>query len=351
MTATAPIAPACPVNRTATDKVLIGHGSGGRLSAELFETLIGPLIGADRIAEDAAVVPVDGADGVRVVVSTDSFVVTPHDFPGGDIGSLAVHGTVNDVAMRGARPVALTLSYIVEEGFPLADLARFTASAASAADRAGVRIVAGDTKVVERGGADGIYVNTAGIGVLLPDAAISAAGAVPGDAVLLSGPVGRHGAAVLAARAGFEADVRSDSDSLAGMVEAMVAAGGAGVHALRDATRGGLAAVLNELAAASHVAIGFDEAAAAAPPEVAALCDVLGLDPLQLACEGTLVAVCAPATAEDVLAAMRARPEGSGARRIGAVAAAREPRVTARTALGTVRVVEMPLGEQLPRIC
>jgi hydrogenase expression/formation protein HypE len=348
---TAPLALACPLPLTGTDRVLIGHGAGGRLFGELFDTLLGPLTGAGPVAEDAAVVPVDGPDGVRVVVSTDSFVVTPRDFPGGDIGSLAVHGTVNDVAMRGARPIAITLAYIIEEGFPLDELARVTASAAAAAAAAGVPIVTGDTKVVERGGADGIYVNTTGIGVLLPDAAVTAAGAAPGDAVLLSGPVGRHGAAVLAAREGFDFDEPSDSCALGRMVEDMIGAGGAGVHVLRDATRGGLAAVLNELAAASGVGIEIDETAAATTDRVAALCDVLGLDPFHLACEGTLVALCAPGAAADVLAAMRARPEGEGARRIGTVTAADEPRVLARTPLGTARVVDSPLGEQLPRIC
>ncbi|SDD79332.1 hydrogenase expression/formation protein HypE [Glycomyces harbinensis] len=345
---TDPLTATCPLPRTDTDAVLMGHGAGGRLFAELLDTVIGPIIGADPVAEDAAVVAVDG---VGVVVSTDSFVVTPHDFPGGDIGSLAVHGTVNDVAMRGARPVALTLAYIVEEGFPVADLARITASAACAAAGAGVAIVTGDTKVVERGGADGIYINTTGIGELLPGAVVTAAGADPGDAVLVSGPVGRHGAAVMAAREGFAFDLRSDSCALNTMVEDMITAAGRDVHVLRDATRGGIAAVLNELAFASGVGIAIDESAVAVPDQVAAICDVLGIDPFHLACEGTLVAVVAPDAADDVLTAMRARPEGRGAHRIGVVTNTHVGRVTARTALGATRIVDMPLGEQLPRIC
>lgn len=348
MTAADPLTLSCPLPHTGTDRVLMGHGAGGRLFAELFDTAIGPPIGADPVAEDAAIVAIDG---VGVVISTDSFVVTPHDFPGGDIGSLAVHGTVNDVAMRGARPVALTLAYIVEEGFGVADLARITASAARAAARAGVHIVAGDTKVVERGRADGVYVNTTGIGELLPDAVVTAAGADPGDAVLASGPVGRHGAAVLAAREGFAFDLESDSAALARMVEDMIGAAGRDVHVLRDATRGGIAAVLNELACASGVAIRIDEDAVAVPDQVAALCEVLGIDPFHLACEGTLIAVVAPEAADDVLAAMRAHPEGEGAHRIGTVTDSPTGRVTARTAIGATRVVDMPLGEQLPRIC
>ncbi|WP_199034916.1 hydrogenase expression/formation protein HypE [Glycomyces salinus] len=343
-----PLGLACPVPRTDADRVLMGHGAGGRLFAELFDTVIGPPIGADPVAEDAAIVAVDG---VGVVISTDSFVVTPHDFPGGDIGSLAVHGTVNDVAMRGARPVALTLAYIIEEGFPTAELARITASAARAAEQACVHIVAGDTKVVERGGADGIYINTTGIGELLPHAVVTAAGAEPGDAVLVSGPIGRHGAAVLAAREGFVFDLRSDSCALAGMVEDMIRASGRRVHVLRDATRGGLAAVLNELAHASGAGIRIEELAVAVPDQVAAVCEVLGIDPFHLACEGTLVAVVAPEAADDVLAAMRARPEGEGAHRIGTVTDSPAGRVTARTGIGATRVVDMPLGEQLPRIC
>ena len=348
MNTTDPNTLAFPASRTGAAHVSMGHGAGGRLSSELFDEVIAPRIGADTAAEDAAIVAVGD---VGVVVSTDSFVVTPHEFPGGDIGSLAVHGTLNDVAMRGARPLALTLAYIVEEGFPVAELARITASAARAAEAAGVHIAAGDTKVVERGGADGIYINTTGIGELLPDAVITAAGADPGDVVLASGPIGRHGAAVLAAREGLEFDLESDSCALAALVESMIEAAGRRVHVLRDATRGGIAAALGGIARASGVGIELDDSAVTVPEPVAAVCEMLDIDPFHLACEGTLIAVVAPDAADDVLTAMRERPEGGDARLIGAVTASSAGRVTARSAAGAVRAVEMTLSERLPRVC
>jgi hydrogenase expression/formation protein HypE len=340
----------CPVPRTETEVVLLGHGSGGQLMAELLGEVITPRLGLDGPLEDAAVVEVGRPE---IVVSTDSFVVTPRFFPGGDIGSLAVHGTVNDVAMRGARPVALTLSYILEEGLPLDDLRRITDSVATAARDAGVRIVSGDTKVVGRGAADGIYLTTTGIGVRLPGAEVSAAGGRPGDAVLLSGPIGLHGTAILAAREslGFDADLVSDSQSLHRLVQAMISAGGPAVHALRDPTRGGLASALNELAQASSVAIEITEADLPVPQPVASFCDLLGLDPLHVANEGCLVALVAPEHADAVLTAMQACPEGDQARRVGWVAAGSAGLVTARTLVGSSRIVDMLVGEQLPRIC
>jgi hydrogenase expression/formation protein HypE len=341
----------CPMPRVETERVLLGHGSGGQLMAELLGKVITPGLVAPGPAEDAAVVPFEG--GGQAVLSTDGFVVTPRFFPGGDIGSLAVHGTVNDLAMRGAAPVALCLAYVLEEGLPIEELARITASVAAAAAAVGVPVVCGDTKVVGRGAADGLYVTTTGLGVLLPGATVSAARGRPGDVVLLSGPIGLHGTAILSAREdlGFEAEIASDSQPLHRLVARMIAAGGPGVHALRDPTRGGLASALNELAAASGVAIEISERALPVPPPVAAACELLGLDPLHVANEGCLVALVAWDAAEAVLAAMRAGPEGAGARQIGTVAADPAGRVTARTLVGSTRIVDMLVGEQLPRIC
>jgi hydrogenase expression/formation protein HypE len=345
-----PLALTCPVPAAETERVLLGHGSGGQLMAELLREVIGPQLGAGGPAEDAAVVPLGGG---AVVLSTDTFVVTPRFFPGGDIGSLAVHGTVNDLAMRGARPVALSLAYLLEEGLPLAELRAITASVARAAAVAGAPVVTGDTKVVGRGAADGIYLTTTGIGVLLPGARVSASAGRPGDVVLLSGPIGLHGTAILSAREslGFDAEIASDSRPLHLLVAAMIAAGGPGVHALRDPTRGGLASALNELADSSGVGIAVVEEDIPVPEAVAAACDLLGLDPMHVANEGCLVALVAPEAAGPVLAAMRALPEGAGARAIGAVTAGPAGRVTARTMIGSSRIVDMLVGEQLPRIC
>ena len=350
MTRADPVAMSCPLPHSETEVVLLGHGSGGQLMAELLAEVITPRLGVDGPLEDAAIVHMGQPE---VVVSTDSFVVTPRFFPGGDIGSLAVHGTINDVAMRGARPVALTLSYILEEGLPLADLRRITDSVADAARAAGIRIVAGDTKVVGRGAADGIYLTTTGLGIRLPGAEVTAAGARPGDVVLLSGPIGVHGSAILAAREdlGFDADLVSDSQPLHRLVEAMIRAGGPAVHVLRDPTRGGLASALNELAQTSSVAIELVEADLPVPAPVASFCDLLGLDPLHVANEGCLVALVAPEYADAVLAAMHAQPEGETARAIGHVTTGPVGRVTARTLIGSSRIVDMLVGEQLPRIC
>lgn len=339
--------PSCPVPHLETERVLLGHGSGGQLMAELLADVITPELGLTAPLEDAALI------GLNQVFSTDSYVVTPRFFPGGDIGSLAVHGTVNDLAMRGARPLALSLAYIVEEGLPLSELRDITRSAAAAARAAGVPIVTGDTKVVGRGAADGLYVTTTGVGMRLRDARPSAAGAVPGDVVLVSGPVGLHGVAILSAREGlgFDADVSSDSRPLNALVAAMIAAGGADVHALRDPTRGGLAGSLNEIAAASGVCVEVVESAVPVPVPVAAACDLLGLDPWHVANEGCLVAFVAPGSADAVVAAMRALPEGAGTAVVGEVVDGVAGRVLARTLVGSSRVVDVLVGEQLPRIC
>jgi hydrogenase expression/formation protein HypE len=319
----------------------------------LISNVLVPALGAAGPAgalEDAAVVAVDGVD---VVVSTDAYVVSPLFFPGGDIGALAVHGTVNDLAMRAAMPVALAVAYVVEEGFPLADLRRVAESVGAAAHAAGVPVVTGDTKVVGRGAADGLFVISTGVGRRLPGAAPTATGARPGDAVLLSGAIGRHGTTILSVREGlgFDADITSDTQPLHRLVAAMVDAGGEAVHALRDPTRGGIAATLNEIAAASGVRVEVEESALPIPAPVHAACEILGLDPAHVANEGCLVAFVAPERADAVLAAMRARPEGRDAVRVGTVHATDPGRVLVRTAVGSRRVLDMLVGEQLPRIC
>ncbi|PWI13210.1 hydrogenase expression/formation protein HypE [Streptomyces sp. Act143] len=340
----------CPAPRHEDEVVLLGHGAGGRLTAELLDRLILPSVGGDPgPLEDAALLP-----GYReLVISTDSFVVSPLFFPGGDIGSLAVHGTVNDLAMRGAWPIALSVSLIVEEGLPLAELRSVMESLGKAAQEAGVPVVTGDTKVVGRGAADRLFVNTTGVGQRHGSLHPSAALARPGDAVLLSGPIGLHGTTVLSTREGlgFEGDIASDSRPLHRLVRAL-APYGADVHVLRDPTRGGLAAALNEIARDSAVTVEIDESAVPVPEAVAAACDLLGLDPLIVANEGCLVAFISADAATDALGAMRSLPEGAQAVRIGEVAAGEaQGRVVLRTLVGARRIVEMPLGEQLPRIC
>ncbi|MEX3100947.1 MULTISPECIES: hydrogenase expression/formation protein HypE [unclassified Streptomyces] len=340
----------CPAPLRENEVVLLGHGAGGRLTAELLDEVILPATGGGiGPLEDAALLP-----GHRdLVISTDGFVVSPLFFPGGDIGSLAVHGTVNDLAMRGARPLALAVSLIVEEGLPLADLRAVMRSLGKAAREAGVPVVTGDTKVVGRGAADKLFVTTTGVGQRIRALDPSAALARPGDAVLLSGPIGLHGTTVLSTREGlgFESDIASDTRPLHRLVAALAPLGPA-VHTLRDPTRGGLAAALNEIARDSSIAVEIDEHAVPVPEPVASACDLLGLDPLVVANEGCLVAFVAPDAAEPALTALRSLPEGAGATRIGEVRPAGPAgRVTLRTLVGARRIVEMPLGEQLPRIC
>ncbi|MFI9152477.1 hydrogenase expression/formation protein HypE [Streptomyces sp. NPDC053367] len=340
----------CPTPLHEDEVVLLGHGAGGRLSAELLGTLILPALdGAHGPLEDAALLP-----GHReLVMSTDSFVVSPLFFPGGDIGSLAVHGTVNDLAMRGAWPLALSVSLIVEEGLPLAELRSVVGSLGKAAQDVGVPVITGDTKVVGRGAADRLFVNTTGVGQRHGSLHPSAALARPGDAVLLSGPIGLHGTTVLSTREGlgFESDIASDTRPLHRLVGALAPLG-ADVHVLRDPTRGGLASALNEIARDSRVAVEIEQSAVPVPGPVASACDLLGLDPLIVANEGCLVAFVAADVADAALSALRSLPEGAQAVRIGEVL--REgpaARVTQRTLVGARRIVDMPLGEQLPRIC
>jgi hydrogenase expression/formation protein HypE len=287
------------------------------------------------------------------VLTTDSFVVSPLFFRGGDIGGLAVHGTVNDIAMAGARPLYLTAGFIIEEGFPLADLRRIVDSMAAAARAAGVAVVTGDTKVVERGKGDGIFINTTGIGVVREDADLSPRRVAPGDRILVSGPLGEHGMAVMSVREGlgFEGDLVSDTAALWPVVERVLDAGGARVHALRDATRGGVASVLNEIAKAAGAGMVLEETAVPVRAPVRAACEMLGLDPLYVANEGRFVAFVAPDAADDVLAAIASHPLGDGAADIGEVVDAHAGIVRMRSGFGGSRVVDMMSGEQLPRIC
>jgi hydrogenase expression/formation protein HypE len=355
----APAAPdpsrlACPAPIPERARVLLGHGSGGQLSAALMREIVGPALAsasgeAVEPLNDAAVVEV--ADR-RLAFTTDSFVVSPLEFPGGDIGELAVNGTVNDLAMMGAQPLALSLAYVIEEGLPLDELRKITESVSRAAARAGVRIVTGDTKVVGRGAADGLFVNTAGIGLVAPGVTVAADRASPGDIVILSGPIGLHGVAIMSVREGlgFEAEIESDTQPLNALVAAIVAAC-PDVHVLRDPTRGGLASALNEIAAASGVGIDLDEDRVPIPGPVHAACEMLGLDPLHVANEGKLVAIVPEPSSRAVLDAMRTVGEGAEAVAIGRVVADHPRMVTMRTIVGSQRIVDMLVGEQLPRIC
>ena len=342
----------CPLPLAVSDRVQLGHGSGGQMSAALIRDHFLPHFDNPVLRQlgDAGVVPVYCGD---VAISTDTFVVSPLEFPGGNIGSLAVHGTLNDLAMMGARPLFLTAGFILEEGLPIEVLDRAIAAMAEAARENGVRLVAGDTKVVERGHADGLYVNTTGIGVLdeklrpRPDAVR------PGDALLISGPIARHGMAIMSAREGleFESQIESDSACLVPLVELLRERVGGAVHALRDPTRGGVASALNELAAASGVGVLLEEAAINVPAPVAAACEMLGLDPLYVANEGVLLAFVAPEAAEDALTALRSHPLGAQATLAGRAVAENQGLVVYRTRIGSRRVVDMLPGDQLPRIC
>jgi hydrogenase expression/formation protein HypE len=289
----------------------------------------------------------------RLAMSTDSFVVQPLFFPGGCIGELAVNGTVNDLAVSGAEPKFLSASFILEEGFPLAQLAAIVESMAAAAATAGVQIVTGDTKVVERGHGDGCYINTAGIGVLRPGITVGPHRAQPGDAILVSGTIGDHGMAIMSVREGleFESQIRSDCAALNGLIAEVLAAAGPAVHAMRDPTRGGMASTLNEIAQSSGVGMAIDEASLPVRLEVQSACELLGLDPIYVANEGKVVFFVAPEAAEQVLAILRAHPLGKEAARIGQVTAQHPRMLVARTAMGANRVIPIQIGEQLPRIC
>ncbi|MEL6890638.1 MAG: hydrogenase expression/formation protein HypE [Actinomycetota bacterium] len=339
----------------------MGHGGGGKLSAELVEHLFAPAFNGGNAMELHDSFTFDLADaiadagGARLAYSTDSYVVRPLVFPGGSIGDLAVNGTVNDVAMSGAQPIGMSAGFILEEGLELSTLGRVVDDMAAAAKVADVRIATGDTKVVDAGAADGLFVNTAGFGLVPIGVDIRPSRAADGDVVIVSGPIGAHGIAVLSQREGLEfgTELASDSAPLNGLVATIIAAcrRPGDVHVLRDATRGGVAASLSEIAAAGSIGIEYEETLVPVPDEVAAACSFLGLDPMSVANEGTLVAMVPAAAADDVLAAMHRHEHGSGATVIGRVTADHPGVVTARTPLGAQRVVDLPLGEQLPRIC
>jgi hydrogenase expression/formation protein HypE len=332
-------------------RVDLTHGGGGRAMAQLIDELFVAAFDNEwlRQANDQAAFTVAEA---RMVIATDSHVVSPLFFPGGDIGCLAVHGTINDVAMSGAKPLYLAAAFVLEEGFPLAELKRIVASMAAASRAAGVPIVTGDTKVVERGKGDGVFITTTGVGIVPPGVAISGDRARPGDRILVSGTLGDHGVAIMSLRENltFETTIESDTAALHGLVAAMVDAAPA-LRCLRDPTRGGLATTLNELARQSRCGMVIAEALIPVNPQVAAACEFLGLDPLYVANEGKLVAICAPEDAPRLLAAMRAHPLGRNAALIGEVTADAHHFVQMDTAFGGRRVVDWLTGEQLPRIC
>ena len=341
----------CPVPLPARERILLGHGSGGKLSADLLRDIFLPALGNPILnrLDDQAVVSLDGA---RLAITTDSFVVKPLFFHGGDIGSLAVHGTINDLAMGGADPLWLSAAFILEEGLPMETLQRVVASMQQAAGNAGVQIVTGDTKVVEKGSADGLFINTTGIGRVRNGISFSASLARPGDIVLVSGYLGDHGIAILAEREGlqFETRVQSDSAALHTLVARLLEAT-LEVRCLRDPTRGGLSSTLNEIATSSQVGMELEETAIPVREEVRGACEMLGLDPMYVANEGKLVAVVAPSAAEDALRALRSHPLGSEAAIIGRVTNEHPRMVVMRTPFGTTRIVDMLAGDQLPRIC
>jgi hydrogenase expression/formation protein HypE len=348
---TSPADVSCPLPFADYERVVLGHGSGGRLSRELLEQVLLPALGLwgrEPIEDQAVLAPIAG----RPVLTTDSFVVRPLFFPGGDIGRLSVFGTVNDLAVGGAVPRDLALSFILEEGLPMETLVRVARSVARACAEARVRLVTGDTKVVERGKAEGLYITTTGVGSLAPGIQLSVTRARPDDVVIVSGYLGDHGISVMVEREGIEieGELVSDAAPLTGLVQSMLEIE-PGIRCLRDPTRGGLASALNEIAAASRVAIALDEVKIPVRPAVRGVCELLGLDPLYVACEGRLVAVTPRASAERLLESMRAHPLGRDAAIIGEVRRAPAGLVTERTCIGGERVVIMLAGEQLPRIC
>lgn len=337
------------------EKITLSHGSGGKSTHNLIEGVFAPAFSNPLLdaMDDAATFGLNGGTGPRLAFTTDTYVVSPLFFPGGDIGKLAVHGTVNDLSMAGATPLYLSAGFILEEGFPIADLRKIVASMASAASEAGVSIVTGDTKVVQRGKADGIFINTAGVGIMRATWPLGQAYIQPGDKVLLSGSVGDHGIAIMLAREALEieSDVQSDSAPLHSLVAALLDAAGEGVHCLKDPTRGGVATSLNEMAIGSEIAIGLDEHAIPVHAGVRGACEILGLDALTIANEGKLLAIVAADQADAALAAMRAHPLGREAAIIGAVQADPPGMVFLRTDIGGMRVLDMLVGDPLPRIC
>ena len=333
------------------ERITLSHGSGGKATQTLIEAVFLEAFANPLLAplEDGAVL---SAHGGRLAFTTDSYVVSPLFFPGGDIGDLAVNGTVNDLAVSGARPLWLSAGFILEEGFPVADLERIVGSMAAAAERAGVQVVTGDTKVVQRGKADGCYVNTAGVGVIEREGELGVALARPGDAVIVSGPIGEHGITIMLARGelDIESEVESDTAPLNELVERLLDAA-PGVRGLRDATRGGVATICNEVARSAGVAVVVDEEAVPVRPEVRGACELLGIDPLYVACEGRLVAVVDGDQADAALGALRSHPLGEGAAVIGRVKDDPPGLVLLKTSFGGTRIVDLLVGDPLPRIC
>jgi len=334
-----------------TTRIQMDHGAGGRASQDLVASIFMPALANPILTQlnDSALLEFQG---VRLAMSTDSYVVDPIFFPGGDIGSLAVHGTVNDLAMRGAQPIYLSAGFILEEGLQLPDLERLVSSMAKAAQEAGVQVVAADTKVVEKGKADRIFINTAGVGTIPPDVDVAGQNAKPEDVILINGPMGDHGIAVLSTREGlsFQTAIKSDSAALNGLVAAMLETSSK-VHVLRDPTRGGVATALNEVAKQSGVGIELEESSLPVRTEVSAACEMLGLDPLYVANEGKVLVLVAPEEAELVLNTMRQHPLGQEACIIGKAVSEHPGRVVLQTGIGGRRIVDMLSGEQLPRIC
>lgn len=342
----------CPIPKSEYPTILLAHGGGGRLTQHLIEKLFLRSFDNPALSElhDGATVQ---AGNQRLAFSTDSFVIRPLFFPGGDIGSLAVHGTVNDLAMCGARPLALSSALILEEGLPMEDLWRIVRSMEAATKAAGVPIVTGDTKVVDKGKGDGVFVNVSGIGLIPEGVSISPKRAAPGDLILVSGEIATHGVAIMSVREGlrFETTLETDSAPLNGMVDALLSALGKRVHVLRDPTRGGVASTLNEIAAQAGVGIRLDERSIPVAEEVRGACEILGLDPLYVANEGKALVFVERSAADEALAVLRAHPYGTKAAIIGEVAADYPGKVLLRSTVGGLRIVDMLTGEQLPRIC
>jgi len=349
--ATSEFSLSCPFPIQDYPHVLMAHGGGGRLMQQLIGKMIAPAFSDTPLAlqHDASTFEVPAG---RMAFTTDSFVVRPLFFPGGNIGSLAVHGTVNDLAMAGARPLYLSAAFIIEEGLPMEALWKIVMSMKQAARACGVRIITGDTKVVDKGKGDGMFINTAGVGVVESTHPISPAQVRSGDVVLVNGDIGRHGMAVMAVREGleFESAIESDSAPVSGVVLKLLQAG-IQVHCLRDLTRGGLTSVLNEIAEAAGLAIAVEETLIPVREDVRAACEILGLDPLGVACEGRFAAFVPESDAERALQIMRADTVGAGACRIGRVTDQRKPRVLLKSSIGAQRILDVPSGEQLPRIC
>ncbi|HLI71815.1 MAG TPA: hydrogenase expression/formation protein HypE [Ktedonobacteraceae bacterium] len=336
------------------EKITLSHGSGGKATHNLIEGVFAPAFSNPWLDQmDDAAIFSTGADNQRLAFTTDTYVVNPLFFPGGDIGQLAVHGTLNDLAMAGAEPLYLSAGFILEEGLPIADLRRIVSSMAQAASDAGVAIVTGDTKVVQRGKADGLFINTAGVGIVRSHWLSGQSCLQPGDKVLLSGTVGEHGIAVMLAREALdmETEVQSDTAPLHTLVAGLLTAVGEGIHCLKDPTRGGVATALNEMALSSEVSIALEEKSIPMRPEVRGACEILGLDPLTIANEGKLLAIVSPEVAEQALAVMQAHPLGKNAAIIGTVQADPAGMVFLRTSIGGLRVLDMLVGDPLPRIC